>query len=128
MEEKLKAFVKDKRTITVVCIAIVVILILSIVPKNNLVGRWEIASIDEWEKYAMSIYRVDLPRELELFSDGTGMITYNTYSQPDDITWHAENGRLRIDDEVFNYKFSFGKLMLNYQDDERDDTITYKKK
>ncbi|MBR2152923.1 MAG: hypothetical protein IJ944_06565 [Clostridia bacterium] len=127
MKEKLISIIKNRKIVTTVCIAIVVVLLISIFPNKNIIGRWEIANLKEWEKYSASIYRVDLPKALELFSDGTGIINYTSYSQ-DDITWHADDGRLRIDGKVFNYKISFGKLILNYQDDERNDTITYKKK
>lgn len=144
MKENSINFIKNKKIIAAICIVIVIVIILILlIPKfqnNNLVGRWEVEDKEEWLNYcvdSLSIYQAVLPEEFELFSDGTGIITYSgisTYSgnsndrKLDDITWHAGDERLLIDDEVFNYKFSFGKLILNYQNEEFNYTITYKRK
>lgn len=75
--------------------------------QNALVGRWEL--VDVQTKYNRSAYYIG--EKFELFSDGTG-ISSAGYEKK----WIAENGRLKMGDDVCSYKISGNKLILTDDD------------
>lgn len=75
--------------------------------QNALVGRWEL--VDVQTEYNRSAYYIG--EKFELFSDGTG-ISSAGYEKK----WIAENGRLKMGDDVCSYKISGNKLILTDDD------------
>lgn len=75
--------------------------------QNALVGRWEL--VDVQTEYNKSAYYIG--EKFELFSDGTG-ISSAGYEKK----WIAENGRLKMGDDVCSYKISGNKLILTDDD------------
>lgn len=69
--------------------------------QQTVVGRWELKETQN----TSSSY--DFDASFELFSDGTGVTAYGYEER-----WIAENGRLKIGDDVMSYKFSGKQLVL----------------
>lgn len=69
--------------------------------QNSITGRWVIK--EKPERNREYFYN-----ELELFSDGTG-VENSRYEEK----WIAENGRLKIGDEVWSYTLNGDTLILH---------------
>ncbi len=129
MKEKIVDILKKNKIALFIIVAIIAIVAILIGQnsKSNLVGNWKIADIKEWQEYDGNYYNDEFPYRLELFSDGTGISVEKSYSSSNSITWHADNGRLRINGNVFEYKIVFGKLILKYEKNEKSYTMKYKR-
>lgn len=78
--------------------------------KDNLLGKWTFVEMPVIKcENAKYMYSVGYDK-LELFSDGSAI--ENGYSEK----WIAENGRLKIGDDVSSYELSGDKLKVTDDD------------
>ncbi len=85
---------------------------------GSLPGKWIIK--DKTQLETGQAYRY-LPSEMEFFSSGDGTFNIPYYRGAEEITWTAENGRLKVSctmvfDYTYDYSIDGTELTLTYQD------------